>query len=82
MSYACLAQCHADNRVEFGTEMSIHLSGLSNVSHPGVLAFPKVTVCLDCGFSTFAVQEAELMEQKETQRLVPDGSPAKSSQTG
>jgi hypothetical protein len=40
--------------------MMIHFSGLRNIDHPGILAFPKVLVCLDCGGSQFTISNAEL----------------------
>jgi hypothetical protein len=40
--------------------MMIHFSGLGNIDNPGILAFPKVLVCLDCGFSQFTISNAEL----------------------
>jgi hypothetical protein len=40
--------------------MMIHFSGIKHVDKPGVLGFPKVSVCMDCGFSGFATPEAEL----------------------
>jgi hypothetical protein len=43
--------------------MIMHLSGLNNVGNPGVWLFPKLLVCLDCGFaqSTIPVSELELL---------------------
>jgi len=40
--------------------MIIHFSGLRNIDNPGILAFPKVLVCLDCGFSQFTISNTEL----------------------
>jgi hypothetical protein len=40
--------------------MTIHFSGLKNVDKPAVLAFPNVSICMDCGFSWFTTPEAEL----------------------
>jgi hypothetical protein len=40
--------------------MMIHFSGLPNIDNPGVPAFPKIAVCLDCGFSRFSIAEPEL----------------------
>jgi hypothetical protein len=40
--------------------MIIHFSGLKNLDKPGVWVFPKLFVCLDCGFSEFTVPEPEL----------------------
>lgn len=52
--------CTSERQAEFGTEMNIHFRGLKNVDHPGILIFPKLSVCLDCGFSWFTVPETEL----------------------
>jgi hypothetical protein len=38
----------------------IHFSGIRNIDNPGILAFPKVLVCLDCGFSRFTASKNEL----------------------
>ena len=52
--------CTSINEAEFTTEMMIHFSGRRYIDNPGVLAFPKVSVCLDCGSSRFSVPEKEL----------------------
>jgi hypothetical protein len=52
--------CRSDNEAEFSTEMLIHCAGLKNVDEPGVLVFPTLLVCLDCGSSRFTVLEEEL----------------------
>jgi hypothetical protein len=36
----------------------IHFSGIRNLE-PGVLVFPKVLVCFDCGVSHFTLQADE-----------------------
>ena len=54
------ALCHSNNQAEFTAEMMIHFSGLKHIDKPSVLAFPKVSICLDCGFSGFTTQETEL----------------------
>lgn len=56
--------CTSDNQAEFTAEIMIHLSGRRNIDDPGVLSFPKIAVCLDCGFSEFAIPEAELQKLK------------------
>jgi hypothetical protein len=40
--------------------MIIHFPGAMNLNKPGVWAFPKLLVCLDCGFSHFTTPETEL----------------------
>ena len=52
----CLS-CASNSQQEFAAEMIIHLSGLKNLDEPGVWAFPKLSVCMNCGFSHFTIQE-------------------------
>jgi len=57
--------CSSANQTEFSAEMMIHFSGLTHLANPGVLAFPKVSICLDCGFSRFNIPEIELRLLRE-----------------
>jgi len=52
--------CGSENHAQYGAEINIHYQGLENADKPAVLAFPKLTVCLDCGFTEFTIPEAEL----------------------
>jgi hypothetical protein len=54
------ALCTSGNQAEFIAEINIHLGGLKNIDNPGVLAFPRLLVCLDCGFTHFTAAEAQL----------------------
>lgn len=56
---AC-AMCSSASQADFTTEMMIHFSRLKHLTNPGVLIFPKVSICLDCGFSRFTVPKTEL----------------------
>lgn len=56
------ASCGSGNQSEFAAEVLIHFRGLKNVDNPGVLAFPKVLICLDCGASRFTTSTTELVE--------------------
>jgi hypothetical protein len=56
---SCTA-CASANQVEFPTEIAIHFPGTRNPGKPHVFVFPKVLLCLDCGFSQFTVPETEL----------------------
>jgi hypothetical protein len=56
---SCLS-CASDHQAEFSVEMIVHPSGLNNLANPGVWVYPKLSVCLDCGFSQFTVPKAEL----------------------
>ena len=51
--------------MQLGSEIFIHSHGAEGVDRPGVMAFPTLVVCLDCGFSEFAIPEAELRLLRE-----------------
>jgi hypothetical protein len=42
--------CRSGNQAEFPSEMLIHFSGRQNLDRPAVWVFPKLLICLDCGF--------------------------------
>jgi hypothetical protein len=52
--------CASSNQSQFGSEILIHQSGLKNLSKPTVWTFPKLLICLDCGFMEGVVPEDEL----------------------
>jgi len=52
--------CGSTNQTEFTAEIDIHLPGLKNLDKPTVLVFPRLVVCLDCGFTQFTLPETEL----------------------
>jgi hypothetical protein len=49
-----------ENQVEFSAEMLVHLDGIKNLDKPGVLLFPKILACLDCGFCQFKIRKSDL----------------------
>ena len=53
--------CASANQEEFSAEMMFHFRGMENLDRPGVMAFPKVLVCLECGFSQFTTAKRALM---------------------
>jgi hypothetical protein len=57
--------CGSENEVEFTAEIMIHFSG-RKLGNPGVLTFPKILVCLDCGSSWFRVPENELERVRDS----------------
>jgi hypothetical protein len=54
------ALCGSEKQAEFGAEMNIRSPGLEGLRNPIVWVFPKVVVCLVCGFSRFTTPENEL----------------------
>jgi hypothetical protein len=61
---SCLL-CRSDNQKELIAEMNIHLSGPGNLHNETILVFPKLLLCLDCGFSRVAIPETELRLLRE-----------------
>jgi hypothetical protein len=52
-------KCSSENQSSFNGEVAIHFPGLKGLNKPIVWVFPKLAVCLDCGFAQFAVPESE-----------------------
>jgi hypothetical protein len=55
--------CSSTNQKDFSSEIMVHFSGLENLDKPAVLSFPRVLVCLECGFSQFMLPETELSQR-------------------
>jgi hypothetical protein len=52
--------CRSEHQTEFGAEINIHFPGRKGLDKPAVLVFPKLVVCLDCGFTELTLAETEL----------------------
>ena len=52
--------CGSENRTEFPSEISVHISGLENVNKPMMMVFPRLLVCMDCGFTELTLTRNEL----------------------
>jgi hypothetical protein len=50
----------------FNGEIAIHFPGLEGLDKPIVWVFPKLLVCFNCGFTEFAIPEAELRRLVES----------------
>ncbi len=66
-------RCASDNHGAFNGEVAIHFPGLNGLDKPIVWAFPKLAVCLKCGFTEFIVPEREL-------RVLVHGTPVEGAQ--
>lgn len=53
-------RCASDTNVELDAEVNVHTGGLIGLDKPAVLVFPKVMICLHCGFVEFNLAENEL----------------------
>lgn len=52
--------CGLDSLRRFSSEICIHFSGFKQLSMPGLMMFPELLICLDCGFTQFSIPESEL----------------------
>jgi hypothetical protein len=52
--------CQSQNQRNLDAEIGIHYPGRKGLDKPLVFVFPKLLVCLDCGFTEFAIPETEL----------------------
>jgi hypothetical protein len=57
--------CESKHQTTFLSEINIHIPGFHNLSTKPVWAFPKLLVCLDCGFTELRFGRAELCELEE-----------------
>jgi hypothetical protein len=57
--------CGSPNQRNHNGEIAIHFPGLKGLDKPIVWVFPKLLVCLDCGFTEFAIPETELRRLAE-----------------
>ena len=65
--------CQSCNQSTFDGEIAIHFPGLAGLDKPLVWVFPKLLVCLNCGFTEFVVPEAELRRLVESDATAPRG---------
>ena len=54
------AVCSSLNEAEFAGELMLHFPSPTLVTTPGVLTFPTIAVCLDCGGARFNTSAEEL----------------------
>ena len=52
--------CRSENQSELVAEINIHFPGRRGLDKPAVVVYPKLVVCLDCGFTQFMLPETEL----------------------
>jgi hypothetical protein len=53
-------KCGSDQRSEFASEINLHFPDLIDRDEQAVLLFPKLLVCLECGFTEFFLSQNEL----------------------
>ena len=60
MSHQSCLSCQSANQIEYPAEINIHFPGINGLKIPTVWVFPRLQVCLDCGFTQFIIPDAEL----------------------
>jgi hypothetical protein len=58
-------RCGADERKDFNGELAIHFPGMDGIHKPIVWVFPKLLVCLCCGFGEFVVPDEQVAQLKD-----------------
>jgi hypothetical protein len=46
--------------MEYGAEINVHFLERRDLDREAVLLFPKLLVCLKCGFTEFTISQSEL----------------------
>jgi len=81
-------RCRSEKQNVFSGEVAIHFPGRKGLEKPIVWAFPKLVVCLQCGFTEFTLPERELqvLEQgfpvEGAVVLWPRGRPQRQEESG
>jgi len=57
--------CQSENQRTFNGEIAIHFPGLKGLDKPIVWVYPKILVCLNCGFTEFAISETGFQQLME-----------------
>ena len=58
--------CQSKDQRTLNGEIAIHFPGLDGLEKPIVWVFPKLLVCLNCGFTEFVVPAVELRQLVES----------------
>lgn len=53
-------KCGSEHQVEYGSEINVHTPARNDLDKQALLLFPKLLVCLKCGFTEFTLSESEL----------------------
>lgn len=53
-------KCGSERQAEYGSEINVHSPAHNDLDSEPLLLFPKLLVCLKCGFTEFTLSESEL----------------------
>jgi hypothetical protein len=57
-------RCSSAEVKDFNGELAIHFPGLEGLDKPIVWAFPKLAVCVNCGFVEFVLPDEQKKQLK------------------
>jgi len=58
--------CGSKQQSKFRSEVCVHFKGQKDLNRSPVVAFPELTICLNCGIvSDFLLEESELDRLRE-----------------
>jgi hypothetical protein len=57
--------CGSTSLDQYTSEICIHFPGVNSLEKVSVLAFPKLVICLDCGFTRSTLSHEELQPLRE-----------------
>lgn len=58
--------CHSKNQRQFPAEINVHFPGFAGLMKPTVWVFPKLLICLGCGFAEFTLTSNTLKQLRES----------------
>ena len=58
---ACVS-CHSLDIRIYPAELNIHYPGVEGLNMPTVWAFPRLSICLDCGVTQFRLADDQVRE--------------------
>jgi hypothetical protein len=57
--------CHSRNLREFDSEIIIHIEeAIDNLTESNALVFPKIMICMDCGFMQGQIKEDDFIPSR------------------
>ena len=52
--------CSLEHQDDFSAEITIHLSGREDLGIDPIVVFPRIRVCMTCGFTEFTLERKDL----------------------
>jgi len=59
--------CQSAHQGGFPAEINIHFPDKENLTRPTLWVFPRLLICVDCGFAEFLIGPAELQKLKNSE---------------